>query len=38
MKITKRERGLLTITVTVIVLGINYVLAIPLLRSRNDVI
>jgi Tfp pilus assembly protein PilO len=38
MKVTKRERQLLTITVTVIVLGINYVLVIPLRRSRSDVI
>jgi len=38
MKITKRERGILTITVTVIVLGINYLLVIPLFRSRTDTI
>ena len=38
MKITKRERGLLTITITVIALGINYILVIPLLRSRGDLI
>jgi Tfp pilus assembly protein PilO len=36
MKITKRERGLLAITVTVIALGINYVLIIPLLHSWKD--
>jgi Tfp pilus assembly protein PilO len=33
MKITKRERVLLGLTVTVITLGVNYVLVIPLLRS-----
>lgn len=38
MKITKRERGLLTITVTVIALGINYILVIPLLHSRRDTV
>ena len=38
MKITKRERGILIITVTVIVLGINYLLVIPLFRSRSDTI
>lgn len=38
MKITKRERGLLTITLTVIALGINYILVVPLLRTRGDTI
>ena len=33
MKITKRERSLLAITITAIVLGINYVLILPLVRS-----
>jgi Tfp pilus assembly protein PilO len=36
MKITKRERGLLGLTVTVITLGINYLLVIPLLRSWRE--
>src|ERR1039458_5806903 len=38
MKITKRERGILIITVTVIVLVVNYLLVIPLFRSRRDTI
>ena len=36
MKITKRERGLFAITITVIVIVINYMLVIPLLRSWHD--
>jgi hypothetical protein len=38
MKITKRELRLLTITIAVIALGINYVLVIPLLRSWRDTV
>jgi Tfp pilus assembly protein PilO len=36
MKITKRERGLLGITVTVIAVGINYLLVIPMVRSWRE--
>jgi Tfp pilus assembly protein PilO len=36
MKITKRERWLLGVTITVIVVGVNYFLVIPLLRSWRD--
>ncbi len=36
MKITKRERGILIITVTAIVLGINYFLVVPLLGSWKE--
>jgi len=38
MKITKRERGILIITVTVVALVINYLVVIPLVRSRTDTI
>jgi Tfp pilus assembly protein PilO len=36
MKITKRERGVLVITVTAIVLGINYLVVVPLLRNWKE--
>jgi Tfp pilus assembly protein PilO len=36
MKITKRERGLIGLTVTVIALGINYLLVIPMVRSWRE--
>ena len=36
MRITKRERQLLAITITAIVLGINYVVILPLARSWGD--
>jgi Tfp pilus assembly protein PilO len=36
MKITKRERSLLAVTITAIVLGINYLLVVPLLRTWGD--
>jgi Tfp pilus assembly protein PilO len=36
MKITKRERGILVVTITAIVLGINYFLVVPLLRSWGE--
>jgi Tfp pilus assembly protein PilO len=36
MKITKRERSLLAITITAIVLGINFLLVVPLLRSWRE--
>jgi Tfp pilus assembly protein PilO len=36
MKITKRERGVLVITITAIVLGINYFLVVPLLRNWKE--
>jgi|SRR5579871_4151323 len=36
MKITKRERGLLGITITVIVVGLNYFVVVPLRRSWRD--
>jgi len=37
MKITKRERGLAVITISAVVLGINYMLVIPLVHSWGDV-
>jgi len=37
MKITKRERGLAAITITAVLLGINYMLVIPLVRSWGEV-
>lgn len=36
MKITKRERSLLVITITAIVLGLNYFLIVPLVRSWGE--
>ena len=36
MKITKRERGLFTITITVVVIVINYMLVVPLVRGWNE--
>jgi Tfp pilus assembly protein PilO len=36
MKITKRERVLIGFTVTVITVGINYLLVIPLMRSWRE--
>jgi Tfp pilus assembly protein PilO len=36
MKITKRERGLFAITITVVVIVINYLLVIPLVRGWQD--
>jgi Tfp pilus assembly protein PilO len=36
MKITKRERGILVIVITTIVLGLNYLLIIPLLRNWQE--
>jgi Tfp pilus assembly protein PilO len=36
MKITKREGTLLTVTITVIALGINYVLMVPLVRGWGE--
>jgi Tfp pilus assembly protein PilO len=36
MKITKRERRILVITITAIVLGVNYLLILPLVRSWGD--
>jgi Tfp pilus assembly protein PilO len=36
MKITKRERGILVITVTAVVLVINYFLVVPLLRKWGE--
>ena len=36
MKITKRERSLLAITITAIVLGLNYLLLVPLARSWTE--
>ena len=36
MKITKRERGILVITITAVVLVSNYFLAVPLLRKWGE--
>jgi Tfp pilus assembly protein PilO len=36
MKITSRERGMLVIVITTIVLGVNYLLIIPLIRSWHE--
>ena len=36
MKITKRERSILIFVITVIVLGLNYLLVVPLLRSWKE--
>jgi Tfp pilus assembly protein PilO len=36
MRITKRERSLLVITITAIVLGLNYFLIVPLVRSWGE--
>jgi Tfp pilus assembly protein PilO len=36
MKITNRERGMLVITITAIVLGLNYLLIIPMIRSWRE--
>ncbi len=36
MKITKRERGILIFVITMFVLGINYLLIVPLLRNWHD--
>ena len=36
MKITKRERGVLVVTITAIVLGLNYFLVVPLLRNWGE--
>lgn len=36
MKITKRERSLLAITITAIALGVNYLLILPLVRNWGE--
>ena len=36
MKITKRERSLLVISVTAIVLGLNYLLIVPMIRNWRE--
>src|SRR5271154_6453526 len=36
MKMTERERGLLVVTITAIVLVINYLLVIPLIHSWQE--
>jgi Tfp pilus assembly protein PilO len=37
MKITKRERGLAAITISAVLLGLNYMLVIPLVHSWGEV-
>ena len=36
MKITKRERGMMVVVITAIVLGVNYLLIIPLMHSWHE--
>jgi Tfp pilus assembly protein PilO len=36
MKITKRERGMLIVVITTIVLGLNYLIVIPLIHSWGE--